>query len=65
MVYDNDEAGQHGTHGFIDDNGKERWGALKRLERVDVKAVSIRYRGKDPGEIWNQGGVAGVRRAFQ
>lgn len=65
MVYDNDEAGQHGVHGFIDDNGKKRWGALQRLDRVKVKAVSMTYRGKDPGEVWNHGGVAGVRAAFQ
>lgn len=64
MVYDNDEAGRHGVHGFIDDRGKKRWGAIQRLDRVDVKAVDIPYRGKDPGWIWDQGGVAGVRAAF-
>jgi len=65
MVYDNDEAGQHGVHGFIDKRGKKRWGALQYLSRVEVKATTIRYRGKDPGEIWEQGGAAGVRAAFQ
>jgi len=65
MVYDNDEAGQHGVHGFVDERGKKRWGALQRLSRVEVNAVAIRYRGKDPGEIWDQGGVAAVRAAFQ
>jgi DNA primase len=65
MVYDNDEAGRHGVHDYIDENGKKRWGALRRLERVGVKAVSVEYRGKDPGEIWNRGGVAGVKAAFR
>ena len=65
MVYDNDEAGQHGVHGFVDDNGKKRWGALQRLDRVKVKAVCVSYRGKDPGEVWNHGGVVGVQATFQ
>jgi len=65
MVYDNDEAGQHGVHGFIDERGKKRWGALQRLSRVDVRAVAVRYRGKDPGVIWDQGGVAALRSAFK
>ena len=64
MVYDNDEAGRNGVHDWIDDNGKKRWGALHRLERVEVKAMSVPYRGKDPGEIWNQGGIAGIRATF-
>jgi len=65
MVYDNDAAGQHGIHGGVDETGKMRWGALQRLERVKVRASAPKYRGKDPGEIWNQGGVAAVRAAFQ
>jgi DNA primase len=64
MVYDNDEAGKHGVHGFIDEKGRKRWGALQQLSRVEVKVVNVDYRGKDPGEIWNQKGVAGIRAAF-
>jgi len=64
MVYDNDEAGQHGVHGFIDEKGRKRWGALQYLNWVKVRAVAVNYRGKDPGEIWNQGGVAAMRAAF-
>jgi hypothetical protein len=64
MVYDNDVPGQHGMHGWVDDRGKKRWGAIQRLERVEVRATSVRYRGKDPGEVWNHGGVAGVLAAF-
>lgn len=64
MVYDNDEAGRHGVHGFIDEQKKKRWGALQQLQRVGVRATEIVYQGKDPGEIWNQGGAAAMRRAF-
>lgn len=64
MVYDNDEAGRHGVHGFIDEKNKKRWGALQQLQRVGVRATEVIYQGKDPGEIWNQGGVAAMRRAF-
>ena len=65
MVYDNDETGKKGVHDWTDDTGKLRWGALRRLERVGVKAINVEYRGKDPGEIWNNGGVAAIRAAFQ
>jgi hypothetical protein len=64
MVYDNDEAGRHGVHDWVDEKGKTRWGALHRLSRVEVQATSISYRGKDPGEIWNHGGVAAMKAAF-
>lgn len=65
MVYDNDETGQKGVDGWTDDTGKERWGALRRLSRVGVKTVKMTYSGKDPGEVWNQGGAAAVRRTFR
>ncbi len=64
MVYDNDEAGQHGTHDYIDDKGKTRWGALRRLARAKVRAAAFSYSGKDPGEVWNRGGVLAVRDTF-
>ena len=64
MVYDNDETGRRGTHGWVDETGKIRWGALQRLQRVGVKAEAPRYRGKDPGEVWNHGGAAAVRAIF-
>jgi hypothetical protein len=64
MAYDNDEAGRKGTHGWVDETGKKRWGAIQRLERVEVWADPVTYTGKDPGEVWNSGGVAAVRAAF-
>lgn len=64
MVYDNDEAGRKGVVGWTDETGKKRWGAIQRLDRVGVRTANVVYRGKDPGEVWNQGGVAAVRAAF-
>lgn len=64
MAYDNDEAGRKGVVGWTDETGKKRCGALQRLERVKVRAVNVAYRGKDPGEVWNQGGAAAVWAAF-
>jgi hypothetical protein len=66
MVYDNDETGRRQTHGYTDAaTNKHRWGALEILSRVGVRARDVPYRGgKDPGEIWDRGGAAGLRRAF-
>ena len=66
MVYDNDETGRQQTHGYVDRaTNKRRWGAIEILSRVGVRARDIPYRGgKDPGEIWDRGGVEGLRRAF-
>ena len=64
MVYDNDETGRKGSHGWTDETGKVRWGAIKRLDRVGVKATAPPYRAKDPGDIWKQQGAAGIRAAF-
>ena len=66
IVYDNDETGRKQTHGWVDEKtGKERWGALKSLDRVGVACRAIPYQGgKDPGEIWDNGGVEAVRSTF-
>ncbi len=65
MVYDNDNTGRMATNGWIDqESGKKRHGALDALRRVGLKCVDIQYKGKDPGEIWDHGGVAAVRKAF-
>ena len=63
VVYDNDESGRKGTHGWKD-QGKYRWGALKKLSSVNVKCREVTYTGADPGEVWDRGGEAGVKRAF-
>jgi len=64
IVYDNDDTGQKGIHGWIDETGKARWGGLQRLKRVGVRAIAPPYRAKDPGEIWNRQGAAGIKAAF-
>lgn len=65
MVYDLDAQGRKATHSWTDDTGKRRWGALDKLQRVGIKCRDVPYiGGKDPGEIWDAGGVAGIRAAF-
>jgi DNA primase len=66
VVYDNDETGRRQTHGWVDEKtGKDRWGALQRLERVGVSCQHVPYRGgKDPGVIWDQGGQSALEAAF-
>lgn len=64
MVFDNDEAGQNGTFGYVNEQGQKRLGALQFLERAGVKADHIKYDGKDPGDIWDRGGEEAVQAAF-
>jgi hypothetical protein len=65
VAYDNDETGKKGTHGWTDDEGKFRWGVLKKLESVGLRCRDVNYSGgKDPGEIWDRSGADGVRAAF-
>lgn len=66
MVYDNDETGRRATNGCIDKNtGKYRPGALDLLRKAKVPAVDYHYRGKDPGAVWDSGGVRNLRAVFQ
>lgn len=66
MVYDMDQAGQAATHGFVDPKGNRKWGALDKLRFAGIKARSVSYpKGKDPGEIWLQGGVGLLKEVFQ
>ena len=65
MVYDNDETGKKGMHGWVDETGKERWGAIRTLKRVGLRCQHFPYQGgKDPGEIWDKGGIEGMKAAF-
>lgn len=65
MVYDQDEQGRKATHGWTDQDGRFRWGALQKLGRVGLKSRDVPYSGgKDPGEIWDKGGAAALRSAF-
>ena len=66
MCYDRDETGRKATHSYTDEKtGKYRMGALERLRRVGLKCQDVPFQGyKDPGEIWDAGGVNAVRAAF-
>lgn len=66
MVYDNDQTGRRGVEGWYDEEAKQhRQGAISRLERVGLRCLDVRYRGKDPGEVWKHGGAAAIRAAFR
>lgn len=66
MAYDQDETGRNMTFGYTDATTKKRvWGALDSLRRVGVTCRDVPYSGgKDPGEIWDAGGVPALRHAF-
>lgn len=65
MVYDRDEAGRNGVLGYTDQTGKHHWGALDVLRYNGLKCRDVMYRGgKDPGEIWDRGGLKAVKEAF-
>ena len=66
MVYDNDETGRKATNGWVDEvTKKRRYGALELLKYAGLNAVDFRYRGKDPGEVWLQGGIERLREVFR
>lgn len=66
VAFDMDETGQKMVHGYQHpDTGRRVWGVVERLEKVGVRAQPVSYRGgKDPGEIWEIGGAASLRRSF-
>ena len=53
IAYDRDDTGRRGTEL-----------ALKNLRYAGVECREIPYRGKDPGDIWDRGGVEAIREAF-
>lgn len=66
MAYDQDETGRNMTFGYTDATTKKRvWGALDSLRRVGVQCRDVPYTGgKDPGEIWDAGGIPALKHAF-
>lgn len=66
MVYDHDETGIRATLGWTDtESGKRVNGALDVLRRAGLKCRDVPYTGgKDPGEIWDGGGVSAVKKMF-
>jgi hypothetical protein len=68
MVFDKDEAGKKGVHGYVDDTGREVWGALRSLRHENIPCRDYPYIGgskDDPGSIWNKGGVEALQHAFR
>lgn len=58
VVFDEDETGRKQVTGYTDPQGKKVLGVLGRLQRVGLRCRDVRYTGgKDPGEIWEQGGA--------
>jgi DNA primase len=66
VVFDMDETGQKMAHGYEHpDTGKRVWGVHERLSRMGLRSRVVRYRGgKDPGEIWEDGGTSWLREVF-
>lgn len=69
MVFDRDEKGRKATEGYVDEEtGKRRWGAIESMDRVGIRCRDVYYRCppgcKDPGDIWEQYGTEGLRKAF-
>lgn len=65
VVFDEDEAGRRGAAGGVDPKtGKYHRGAVDRLRRHGVRVVDVRYSAKDPGALWDAGGLAALRRGF-
>ena len=66
VVFDMDETGQKMTHGYTHpETGRKVWGVLQRLERAQIQCRSLKYRGKDPGEVWSVGGARHLRAIFR
>lgn len=66
MCYDKDETGRKATVGWNDaETGKRRYGALEALQRVGLPCRDVPYSGgKDPGELWDAGGIKAIRKMF-
>lgn len=53
MCYDNDSTGR-----------LKNKDAIFRLSKIGVRANDVKYRGKDPNELWTAQGDLGIRRYF-
>lgn len=53
ICYDNDETGQ-----------KKSYWLQREMKKRGMRAVVWKYRGKDPNDVWTQGGDQALRRMF-
>ena len=66
VAYDNDKTGQDSMKGYIDENGRNRLGVVDKITGLGLSCSPVYYRGgKDPNEIWEQGGDPALKRAFE
>lgn len=65
VAYDNDKTGQESMRGYIDENGRNRLGVVDKITGLGLSCFPVHYKGgKDPNEIWENGGVSSLRKAF-
>jgi DNA primase len=65
LCYDEDAVGIAQKIGWEDDAGKRHKGVPERMKRVGIDCRAVRYTGgKDPGEVWDKGGIEGLLKAF-
>jgi len=66
VCFDMDETGRNQSQGYIHpQSGKRVWGVVEKLERVGLNSRLVTYRGgKDPGEVWENGGVFALKKSF-
>lgn len=66
VAFDMDETGRKQINGFTsEETGKWIPGVPARMDRVGIRNRAVSYRGgKDPGEIWEQGGKFALCSAF-
>ncbi len=66
LVFDEDKTGREQAAGHVDERtGRYIQGVQDKLERVGLRVLDCRYRGgKDPGEIWDDGGRVALLKAF-
>ena len=62
VCFDMDETGRNMAEGFFHpETGKKVWGVSERLTFSGVRNRIVYYKGKDPGEIWEEGGRSLLR----
>lgn len=66
VCFDMDETGQNMARGYTHpETGKHVWGVVERLSHAKVRSRLVQYRGgKDPGEVWEHGGLLSLRQAL-
>jgi hypothetical protein len=64
VALDMDKAGRRGALGWRDDAGVHHRGIRDNLQELKLFAQVVTYLGKDPGDLWDRGGVRELKRSF-